>query len=192
MTEFTLLMIFLVIGAIGFLFLMISLLVGDLFEAFDFDLDFDADFDGADGGFGMLDTRVISVFLTTFGGIGAIAVQLGYNAIIASLSGLIGGVILGAAVYFFGKILYGQQSNSSVGAAQLVGKTAQVIVPILTDSIGQISIRVGEERVEKIARTRDGSEIKAGQDVFIESVSGDGVIVSIDDGRGHSLFSEKS
>lgn len=191
MTEFTLLMIFLAIGAIGFLFLIISLVVGDLFDAFDFDLDFDADFDGADGGFGMLDTRVISVFLTTFGGIGAIFVQLGYNAIIASLSGLIGGIILGALVFFFGKLLYGQQSNSSVGAAQLVGKTAQVIVPILPDGIGQISILVGEERIEKVARTRDGSAIKAGQDVFIESISGEGVIVSTNDG-GYSLFSEKS
>ena len=192
MTENTLLIIFIAIGALGFLFLMISLIVGDLFDAFDFDLDFDADFDGADGGFGMLDTRVISVFLTTFGGIGAIAVQLGYNALSAILSGLVGGIILGAAVYFFGKLLYSQQSNSSVSAAQLVGKTAQVIVPILPDSIGQISIRVGEERIEKIARTHDGSAIKAGQDVFIESVSGDGVIVSENDGRGHSLFSEKS
>ncbi len=187
MTANTLLIIFIAIGALGFLFLMISLIIGDLFDAFDFD----SAFDGGHGDFGLLDTRVISVFLTTFGGIGAILVQLGYNAVIASVSGLVGGVILGAAVYFFGKLLYSQQSNSSVGAAQLVGKTAQVIVPILPDSIGQISIRVGEERIEKIARTRDGSEIKAGQDVFIESVSGDGVVVSQNDG-GYSLFSEKS
>lgn len=189
MTETTLLIVFIAVGAIGLLFLLISLVVGDLFEAFD--LDFDSSFEGGDGDFGILDTRVISVFLTTFGAIGAIAVQTGYNAIFASLFGIIGGVALGALVYYFGKFLYSQQSTSSVGANELIGRTAQVIVPILPDSIGQISCTVGEERIEKIARTRDGAAIKAGQEVFIESVSGEGVIVSLSDGRGHSLFGEK-
>ena len=50
--------IFLVIGAIGLIFLLISLVVGDVFEALGFDFGLDASHD-----FGVFDSRVIAVFL---------------------------------------------------------------------------------------------------------------------------------
>ena len=189
MTTFSLMTIFLAIGGIGFLFLLISFVVGDIFEAVGFD--FGADLDSSHD-FGVFDSRVISVFLTAFGGFGAIGVQLGYGALGGSLFGLLGGVVFGAVVFFFGKLLYSQQSSSSVSNQDLLGRTAQVIVSIQPGSIGQISCRVGDERIERIARTKDGVEIRAGETVFIESITGDSVIVSLDEGRGISLFSEKA
>lgn len=179
--------IFLAIGGVGLLFLLISFVVGDLFEAIGLDFGLDASHD-----FGVFDSRVVAVFLTAFGGFGAIGVALGYAAIGASLFGLFGGFAFGAIVFYFGKMLYSQQSTSSVSAADLVGRTAQVVVGIKPDQIGQIACRIGEERVEKLARTANGEEIKAGQTVRIESIGSDSVIVSIDDGRAISLFAEKS
>jgi hypothetical protein len=170
-TEFfanlNLLIIFLLIGGVGFLFLLVSLVVGDLFEAAGFDLDFD----GGDGGFGILDSRVLSVFITAFGGFGAIGVQMGWGALGSSLAGLAGGIIFGAAVSLFGRFLYSQQATSSFSTNALVGRTAQVTVAIQAGQIGQITCRVGEERVEKIARTRDGAEIPLGTIVKIEESS---------------------
>jgi len=180
--------IFLAIGAIGLVFLLISLVVGDVFEAIGFDFGLDASHD-----FGIFDSRVIAVFLTAFGGFGAIGAVVGYGAFSSSLFALLGGVALGAVVFYFGKLLYNQQSTSSVGAHDLIGRTAQVIVSIKPDGLGQISCRFGEERVEKLARTLGGEEIKAGSLVRIESIAGDSVIVSIDDGsRGFMQFSEKA
>ena len=180
--------IFLVIGAVGFLFLLISLLVGDIFEAIGFDFSMDASHD-----FGILDSRVIAIFLTAFGGFGAIGASLGYGAFGGSLFGIIGGVVFGAIVFYFGKLLYNQQSTSSVSEEDLIGRTAQVVVGIRADGLGQISCRVGEERIEKLARTATGEEIKIGQTVRIDSIGSDSVIVSIDDGsRGFLQFSEKS
>lgn len=179
--------IFLVIGAIGLLFLLVSLVVGDVFEAIGFDFGLDASHD-----FGIFDSRVIAVFLTAFGGFGAIGTSFGYGAFGASLFGLLGGAAFGAIVFYFGKLLYNQQSTSSVGNENLIGRTAQVTVGIKPDGLGQISCRVGEERVEKLARTRNGEEIKAGQIVRIESIGGDSVIVSVEDGEGVSLFSAKA
>lgn len=181
MTEFfanlNLLLIFLLIGGIGFLFLIVSLIVGDLFDAIGFDLDFD----GGDGGFGVLDSRVLSVFMTAFGGFGAIGVQAGWGALSSSLAGLAGGAILGAAVSLFGRFLYSQQASSSFSTNALIGRTAQVTVEIKAGQIGQITCRVGEERVEKIARTRDGSELPLGTIVKIEEILGDAVIVGIEE-----------
>lgn len=179
--------IFLVIGAIGLLFLLVSLVVGDVFEAMGFDFGLDASHD-----FGIFDSRVIAVFLTAFGGFGSIGATLGYGAFGSSLFGLLGGAAFGAVVFYFGKLLYNQQSSSSVSTENLIGRTAQVVVAIKPDSVGQISCRIGEERVEKLARTTGGEEIKAGQSVRVESIGGDSVIVSIESDERLSLFSDKT
>ena len=173
--ELNLLALFMIIGGIGFVFLLISLVVGDLFEAIGFDLDL-----GGDGGaeIGLLDSRVISVFVTAFGGFGAIGVQLGWGALAASLFGLLGGVIFGGVVSAFGRFLTGQQASSSVTDVDLLGRSAQVTVAIKPGEVGQITFRVGDERVEKIARSSTGEEIKAGSIVKVESIAGDSVIVS--------------
>ncbi len=183
----SLMTIFLVIGGLGFLFLLISLVVGDLFDALGFNLSLDTSHD-----FGLFDSRVISIFLTAFGGFGAIGVSLGWGAAGGSLFGLLGGFIFGAIVFYFGKFLYGQQSSSSVSAEDLIGRTAQVVVNIKPDQLGQISCLVGEEKVEKLARTISGEEIKAGQLVRIDSIGSDSVIVSIDNGERLSLFGENN
>lgn len=168
------LVVFLAIAAIGFLFLIVSLVVGDLFDSFGFD----TGVDGAADGHGLLDSRVISVFVTSFGGFGAIGIQMGLSIVASSLLGLAGGLVLGGLVSLFARFLYKQQSSSSVGTAQMVGRTAQVIVSIAPGSLGQVSCRVGEERVEKLARSRDNLEIKAGAMVRVEEIAGDSVIVS--------------
>jgi membrane protein implicated in regulation of membrane protease activity len=167
------LMVFLAIGAIGFIFLLVSLILGDIFDSFGID----TGLDGTDG-HGFLDSRVISVFVTAFGGFGAIGIQMGLGIVASSLLGLAGGVVLGGVVSFFARFLYKQQSSSSVSTAQLIGRTAQVIVSIAPGSLGQISCRIGEERVEKLARSKDNREIKTGAMVRVDEIAGDSVIVS--------------
>lgn len=184
----SLMTIFLVIGGLGFLFLLISLLVGDLFDALGFDFGLDAG--GHD--FGLFDSRVIAIFLTAFGCFGVIAAALGYGAYSSSLFGLAGGFVFGTIVFYFGKFLYSQQSSSSVSMADLIGRTAQVVVNIKPDQLGQISCRVGEEKIEKLARTVGGEEIKAGALVRIDSIGSDSVIVSVESDERFSLFSEKA
>lgn len=168
------LLVFLGIATLGFVFLLISLVVGDLFDSFGFD----TGVDGVAEGHGLLDSRVISVFVTAFGGFGAIGIQMGLSIVASSLVGLAGGVVLGGLVSLFARFLYKQQSTSSVTTSQLVGRTAQVIVSIAPGSIGQVSCRIGEERVEKLARARDNVEIKAGVTVRVDEVAGDSLIVS--------------
>src|SRR5687767_14315050 len=106
-----LLTLFIVIGGVGFLFLLASLVIGDIFEALGVDFGF-----GGDAGtdFGLLDSRVLSVFITAFGGFGAIGVQMGLGALLSSLVGLLGGVIFGGVVSAFGRFLTSQEASSTV------------------------------------------------------------------------------
>ena len=174
LSNVSFLMVFLAIAALGFVFLLLSMVVGDIFDSFGFDTGLDG---GADG-HGLLDSRVISVFVTSFGGFGAIGIQMGLGIVPSSLVGLAGGIVLGGLVSLFARFLYKQQSSSSIGTSQMIGRTAQVIVSIGPGSLGQVSCRIGEERIEKLARSKDNREIKAGAMVRVDEIAGDSVIVS--------------
>jgi hypothetical protein len=52
-----------------------------------------------------------------------------------------------------------------------------VVVAIPAGGVGQIRCRVGEELVDKIARTRDGIPVGENVSVQVEDVLGDTVIV---------------
>jgi hypothetical protein len=163
--------VFLAIASVGLIFLVASFIFGELFDDFGFHAD------GADG-HGFVDTRSVAVFITAFGGFGAIGIQSGLGIATSSLLGLASGVMLGGLVTLFGRFLYSQQASSSVGNSQLVGRTAQVTVLIPSGGMGQVSCRVGEERVEKLARSREEFELKPGMLVRIEEIAGDSAIVS--------------
>jgi membrane protein implicated in regulation of membrane protease activity len=163
--------VFLAICAAGFLFMMVSLLFGGLFEFFEADHDFDA------GGPGFFSTRVMSVFVTTFGGSGAVATYYGLSPVPAAVVGTATGLVFGGAIYAFARFLYGQQVSSDVRSSDLVGAVGRVVIAIPAEGVGQVRIRLGEELMDKIARTRDGVPVAENSSVKIEEVLGETVIV---------------
>jgi hypothetical protein len=163
--------IFLAICATGFLFLMVALIFGGLFDFFEADHDFDA------GGPGFFSSRVMAVFITSFGGSGAIATHYGLSPVPASLVGLGSGLIFGGAIYAFARFLYGQQASTEVRSGDLVGAIGRVVIAIPPGGVGQIRVRLGEELMDKIARTRDGVAIAENVAVTVDEVLGETVIV---------------
>ena len=161
--------VFLALAAVGFTFLIVSALFGEIFEHF-----------GAlddHGGPGLFSTRVMAVFVTAFGGAGAVATHYGLSAMPAAGIGFATGLVFGGAIYMFAQFLYRQQASSEVRADDLVGQVARVIVAIPVGGVGQIRCRVGEELVDKIARTSDGLPVAENQSVQVEDVLGETVIV---------------
>ena len=166
--------VFLAIAAGGVIFLLISLFFGEISEHFDTALDHDLDH----GGPSFFSPRVMSVFVTTFGGVGAIATYYGLAPLPASLAGFASGVALSAIVLAFARFLYRQQASSEVRSSDLVGQTARVVIAIPPNGVGQVRCRIGEELVDKIARTRDGILVPENAAVKVEDVLGETVIVS--------------
>lgn len=166
--------VFLSIAAFGFLFLLVSFLFGEIFDHLGFDHD-----GGHDGGDGptMFSPRVVSVFVTAFGASGAIATFYGLNALPASLVGSVSGVVFGALIYYFARFLYGQQATTAVVQADFVGQTARVVVSIPKNGVGQVRCRVGEEMVDKVARSQSGEAIPENTPVHVEQVVGELIIV---------------
>jgi len=170
-SEISALTIFLAISAIGFLFLLVSLLLGDIFSHFDVHAD-------TDHGPSFFSPRVLAVFVTAFGGFGAVAVTYGLGVLPASGIGFLSGVLFGWLMYLFAQFLFGQQASTQVLGNDLVGAPARVVVAIPAGGVGQVRCRVGEEMVDKVARTRDGQPIGQNKPVLVEEVHGDVVIVS--------------
>jgi len=123
--SFSAFSIFLAIAAVGFLFLLVSFVFGEIFSH---DVGgHGGDVHGDVQGISFLNVRVLSVFVTAFGGFGAIGVHLGYRIEISTAIGIIGGLIFGGIIYLFARFLYGQRpraasawANSSAARRRLV------------------------------------------------------------------------
>jgi len=164
--------VFLAIGAVGFLFLVVSFVFGEVFDHLGFG------FDHLDhGGPGFFSGRVVAVFVTAFGGFGAVATHYGLSPLPACGVGFGSGMLFGGAIYLFARFLFNQQATSEVRSSDLVGQTARVVVTIPAGGIGQVRCRLGEELVDKIARTRDGESVPENTPVLVEEVLGETVIV---------------
>ena len=166
--------VFLGIAAVGFLFLMISLVFGEVFDhlggGFDAGLDH--------GGPGIFSGRVMAVFITAFGGFGAVATYYGLGPIPSSGVGFASGLVFGGAIYLFARFLFGQQASSDVGSHDLVGQIARVVVAIPAGGVGQIALSSAGARSEHIARSGDGRALSRGTAVVITGLGGDSVIVA--------------
>ena len=95
----------------------------------------------------------------------------------ASLVGFGSGLVFGGAIYALARVLYNQQASTEVRAGDLVGAIGRVVIGIPSGGVGQIRVRLGEELMDKIARTRDGIAIAENTSVQIEEVLGETVIV---------------
>ena len=165
--------VFLGIAAVGFLFLLISLVFGEVFDHLGGDFDSSVDH----GGPGIFSGRVMAVFITAFGGFGAVATHYGLGPIPASGVGFASGLVFGGAIYMFARFLFGQQASSDVGSHDLVGQMGRVVVAIPAGGVGQIRCRLGEELVDKIARARGSDSIGENASVIVEEVLGEIVVV---------------
>ena len=177
---------FLICAFVGAGFLFVSLILGNIaggldsfLESHGIDL-----FHGSHDGPGFTDSRVLSTFLATFGCIGYLALTNGLTLLGATLSASASGFFLAGIVYYFARLLYNQQSNSSVTSQDLLGRPAQVTVSIPAGGVGMVSCLVGEERIEKVARTVDGGAIEAGTTVMIDELGSDCLLVSTDTSTG--------
>ncbi len=171
--------VFLGIASIGFLFLIVSFASGELFEHGDLtghDADFHGDVHGG-AGVSIFSTRIVSVFITAFGGFGAIGIHLGHSIEVSTAMGLGGGLVFGTIIYLFASFLFSQQASSDVRVSDLAGRTAQVSVSIPKAGVGQVRCTLGESVLEKIARSQDGEPIPVNALVKIEAIVGETVVV---------------
>lgn len=170
-------LVYAAVGAFGLLFLLVMLVLGDVFGG-DHDAGHGFDHEGDGGGPGFLSARVIASFMTAFGVGGVVARYYQLSHPVSSGVGIAAGLVMATLVYQFAKFLYGQQSSSELRVATLVGTHGEVTVGIPDNGVGEIMVTVGGERSAHIARSKDGKAIAAGNEVIVAGLLGQSVVVT--------------
>lgn len=126
--------IFLIIGVIGAILLLVSVLLDGIFDVFDF-------------GDGPLSLTTISAFASIFGfaafaAIGA-GLSVGSAAFVGALAGLLGGV----GAWWLSRAIRRAETTTALGADELVGSEASVVLGIPADGLGEVSLVRHGERI---------------------------------------------
>jgi membrane protein implicated in regulation of membrane protease activity len=129
---------------------------------------------------GIFSTKVIFTFIMGFGAAGAIASYYGTGYPVASLVGVVAGIVLATIMYGIILLFTEQQSNSLIGADSLLGCAGTVTVPIDKDGIGEIGVRVAGEYRTYAARTQGAATLPKGHSVRIVNAAGSVLTVDKD------------
>lgn len=147
---------FLIIGGIGMAVLVVSLLIGEVFDAE-----------------GMFDSDIFSIasasaFTGALGFSGA-AVQSATDSTLAAIVvGVVVGVVFAAFTVWLTRRVRGLTTSGTVSTPALVGQEARVLTPIPADGYGQVTLRVAGHRVTYSAKSLVALE--AGQRVWVSNV----------------------
>jgi membrane-bound ClpP family serine protease len=146
----------------------------------DFNVDHAPSFDHGSVGVSALSPITIANFVTSFGGFGLIATQMFHLPDTVSLiPASFGGICIAAIMFFiYTKVLIAGQGSSEVRMADIRGATAEVIISIPRNGLGQVAFVVRGSRMTSSARSGDGKPIQRGSIVAIQAVTGNTVIVS--------------
>jgi hypothetical protein len=91
--------------------------------------------------------------------------------------GFLSGLGCAGAIYSFARFLFSQQATTESKTSDLLGKAARTIVAIPAGGVGQVRCQIGEELIDKMAKSKDGIAIAENTIVLVEQVLGEVVIV---------------
>lgn len=177
-------LIFMMLGAIGFLMLLLSLVFGDHGDlSAEHEFGFEHGYEGGDGdhensgGPSPFSMRVIAIVLVFFSVGGSLARYYDVSYMTSSLIGVAAGLIAGFLAFQFVRILWKQQASSTASYEDMIGITGEVKTAIPSSGLGEISIVVKQRPYYLSARSKNGQAIPQGATVKIMSYPGDSAVV---------------
>lgn len=153
--------IFLIIGIVGGVLLLISLVLDGIFDAFDF-------------GDGPLSLTTIAAFTAIFGFTSFALVGAGLSTPLAGSLGAVAGVAGGAAAWWLSRVIRSAESSTAVTGEELVGSVAGVVLAVPAGGLGEVALVRHGERVS-LSATADtaiprGAQVRIVQTITATSV----------------------
>ncbi len=161
-------LVFLSLAVVGLVLTVVSAFFGHDFEAHP-ELEI--------GGLGFFSLRAMSIFLLTFGTIGALAHWLGRPTLTSSLWGLLAGVGTYALYIVAMTLIRSQQASSLIEDRELPGLTGMVTVAIAEGGVGEVTCRLKGQTTRRVARAASRHAIPEGALVKVREVQGDALLV---------------
>lgn len=160
--------VFLGLALIGLVLTVVSAFFGH---------DFDAHPEFEVGGLGFFSLRAMSIFLLTFGTVGALLHRLGKPTLTCSLWGLASGVGTYALYVVAMQLVRSQQASSLIEDRELPGLTGMVTIAIPASGVGEVTCRVKGQTTRRTARAASGQAFAEGAVVKVREVHGDVLLV---------------
>nr|WP_237465003.1 hypothetical protein [Leucobacter luti] len=130
--------VFLLIGIIGAVLLLLSLILDGIFDAFDF-------------GDGPLSLTTIAAFTAIFGFTSFAAVGAGMATPVAAVVGGLAGLLGGTAAWWLTRMIRGAESTTALSGDDIVGSVGAVVLAIPAGGLGEVAITRHGERVSLAA-----------------------------------------
>lgn len=150
---------FLIIGAVGLVILLVSVIFGEAIEGI-----FDLDFLGGD----LFSTASIAAFLGAFGFSGVISLSLLEVTWVAILVGAIAGALALWGAASLTRWLKRGENLAVVRSDSLVGASARVITAIPEGSYGEVLIKLGGRTLKRSAKS--DVAVPSGTEVWISGI----------------------
>jgi membrane protein implicated in regulation of membrane protease activity len=160
--------VFIALAVIGILLVAVSAFLGH---------DFDAHPELEVGGIGFFSLRALSIFIMTFGTVGALVRWTGRTPVVSSFWGALAGVLMYALYVVAMQMIRSQQASSLIEDSELVGLTALVTVAIPAEGLGEVTCRLKSQTTRRMARTRGREAIGEGKLVRVSELQGDVLLV---------------
>ncbi|GAB3852999.1 hypothetical protein GCM10028801_04890 [Nocardioides maradonensis] len=148
---------FLVLGVVGLLVLLASLVIGDHVDSAFSALEAD-----------WISTAAIGGFISAFGFGGAIADGAGAPMALSLAVGAVAGGLVGWLAWWLTRLLKNGPSDGTVSVADSVGMTARVITAIPAQGYGVVRVVVGGHPLQLNASAN--ASIEAGTEVHVTGV----------------------
>lgn len=149
---------FLVLGGVGVALLVLTLLVGDVFESLNhFEL----------LGGGACSMASVASFIGALGFVGAIIDETTHNLTGAVIGGVLAGLVVGVLVGWATATLRDKGEGSAPSTSSLVGREAQVISAVPAGGYGEIRLSTGEPLK---LNARCDQPLAAGERVWVSEV----------------------
>lgn len=145
---------------VGAGFLVLSILLGDVLDVFDFDI-----------GDGVSATPVLFTAVAAFGGGGLLALKTSELSQGKSiLVGLASAFVLGGLALVFFKVLGGQEAEGAFAAEQLVGLQGRCTVAIPPGKSGRVSVH--HQGMTRSFTATSEDEIASGAEIVVQEALG--------------------
>lgn len=155
--------IFLIIGIVGGLLLLISVVLDGIFDAFDF-------------GDGPLSLTTIAAFTAIFGFTAFALVGAGLSTPVAGGLGALAGLLGGAAAWWLSRLIRSAESTTAVSGNELVGSQASVVLAIPAGGLGEVALVRHGERIS-LSATSDVAVSRGAQVTIVQTITATSVRV---------------
>lgn len=151
---------------VGAGFLVLSIVLGDVLDIFDFDL-----------GDGISATPVLFTSIAGFGGGGLLALNASdLDPGESVIAGLVTALFLGGLAMLFFRLLGRQESEGAFSASQLVGSQGRCTLAIQPGKAGRVAVH--HDGMTRTFSATSDTDIAAGEDIVVSDALGNSLKVS--------------